>query len=166
MLKLFTRSAFSVLSGALLLMVQGCATVEVPTSAGVEAASADTASGDRTHDREWRVESLPEWQPDALDTAEEVPIPKVHRGNAAAFDQAVAALRSGRLQEAEVLLQEITNDQPELAGGVAMGEAVIEALGFDTGFTHMEWYRKADGEVVFLVIDDSTEIAKLTASTT
>ena len=26
--------------------------------------------------------------------------------------------------------------------------------------------RKADGEVVFLVIDDSTEIAKLTASTT
>jgi hypothetical protein len=22
-------------------------------------------------------------------------------------------------------------------------------LGFDTGFTHMEWYRKADGEVVF-----------------
>ena len=37
----------------------------------------------------------------------------------------------------------------DLAGGVAMGEAVIRALGFDTGFTHMEWYRKADGEVVF-----------------
>ena len=30
-----------------------------------------------------------------------------------------------------------------------MGFEVIEALGFDTGFTHMEWYRKADGEVVF-----------------
>ncbi len=40
-------------------------------------------------------------------------------------------------------------DQPELAGGVEMGEAVIKALDFDTGFTHMEWYRKADGEVVF-----------------
>jgi hypothetical protein len=26
---------------------------------------------------------------------------------------------------------------------------VISALEFDTGFTHMEWYRKADGEVVF-----------------
>ena len=38
---------------------------------------------------------------------------------------------------------------PELAGGVAMGRAVIDALGFDSGFTHMEWYRKADGEVVF-----------------
>jgi len=40
-------------------------------------------------------------------------------------------------------------DQPDLAGGVKMGFEVIRALGFDTGFTHMEWYRKADGEVVF-----------------
>ncbi|NND00966.1 MAG: ATP-grasp domain-containing protein [Gammaproteobacteria bacterium] len=40
-------------------------------------------------------------------------------------------------------------DQPELAEGIRMGHAVIEALEFDTGFTHMEWYRKADGEVVF-----------------
>ena len=30
-----------------------------------------------------------------------------------------------------------------------MGRAVIDALDFDTGFTHMEWYRKPDGEVVF-----------------
>jgi len=40
-------------------------------------------------------------------------------------------------------------DQPDLQGGVKMGFDVIEALAFDTGFTHMEWYRKADGEVVF-----------------
>ncbi len=40
-------------------------------------------------------------------------------------------------------------DQPELEGGVRMGHEVIAALGFDTGFTHMEWYLKADGEVVF-----------------
>jgi hypothetical protein len=40
-------------------------------------------------------------------------------------------------------------DRPDLAGGIAMGREVIRALGFDTGFTHMEWYRKADGEVVF-----------------
>lgn len=40
-------------------------------------------------------------------------------------------------------------DQPELAGGVRMGYDVIRALGFRTGFTHMEWYRKANGEVVF-----------------
>jgi hypothetical protein len=40
-------------------------------------------------------------------------------------------------------------DAPHLAGGREMGRAVLEALGFKTGFTHMEWYMKADGEVVF-----------------
>ena len=40
-------------------------------------------------------------------------------------------------------------DQPHLAGGVAMGRRVIEVLGFQDGFTHMEWYKKPDGEVVF-----------------
>lgn len=40
-------------------------------------------------------------------------------------------------------------DDPWVAGGRAMGEQVLAALGFDTGFTHMEWYRKSDGEVVF-----------------
>jgi hypothetical protein len=38
---------------------------------------------------------------------------------------------------------------PDLQHGVKMGFDVIRALEFDTGFTHMEWYRKADGEVVF-----------------
>ena len=36
-----------------------------------------------------------------------------------------------------------------LAGGRAMGRAVLGALGFRDGFTHMEWYRRQDGEVVF-----------------
>ncbi len=40
-------------------------------------------------------------------------------------------------------------NQPDLKDGVKMGFEVIDALGFDSGFTHMEWYRKADGEVVF-----------------
>ncbi len=40
-------------------------------------------------------------------------------------------------------------DVPELAGGRAMGRAVLAALGFRTGFTHMEWYRTAAGEAVF-----------------
>jgi len=40
-------------------------------------------------------------------------------------------------------------DQAYLADGVKMGRAVIEALGFRTGFTHMEWFRKSDGEAVF-----------------
>ena len=38
---------------------------------------------------------------------------------------------------------------PGLQGGRDLGRDVIAALGFKTGFTHMEWYRKADGEVVF-----------------
>jgi biotin carboxylase len=40
-------------------------------------------------------------------------------------------------------------DAPELAAGKALGLAVLTALNFREGFTHMEWYKKADGEVVF-----------------
>ncbi len=40
-------------------------------------------------------------------------------------------------------------DAPELANGKKMGFAVLEAMKFQDGFTHMEWYRKHDGEVVF-----------------
>ncbi len=40
-------------------------------------------------------------------------------------------------------------EQPDLLGGRKMGREVLQALGFETGFTHMEWYRKPDGEVVF-----------------
>jgi hypothetical protein len=40
-------------------------------------------------------------------------------------------------------------DAPELDEGRSMGRRVLAALGFDTGFSHMEWYRKSDGEVVF-----------------
>ena len=38
---------------------------------------------------------------------------------------------------------------PQLAHGIAMGKEVLKALDFHTGFTHMEWYRKTDGETVF-----------------
>jgi hypothetical protein len=40
-------------------------------------------------------------------------------------------------------------DTPYLEGGLRMGMQVLAALGFQSGFTHMEWYRKEDGEVVF-----------------
>jgi biotin carboxylase len=40
-------------------------------------------------------------------------------------------------------------DEPSLAEGRELGVNVITALGFTDGFTHMEWYRKAGGEVVF-----------------
>ena len=46
-----------------------------------------------------------------------------------------------------IVLRDLT--VPEIAGGRAMGAAVLAALGFRTGFTHMEWYRTAAGEAVF-----------------
>lgn len=39
--------------------------------------------------------------------------------------------------------------QPAVQGGLALGRGVLQALGMGTGFTHLEWYRKTDGEVVF-----------------
>lgn len=39
--------------------------------------------------------------------------------------------------------------QPELAAGVALGRRVLAALGMQTGFTHMEWFRTPSGEAVF-----------------
>ncbi len=38
---------------------------------------------------------------------------------------------------------------PFIADGVDLGRRVIDAMGFRSGFTHMEWYRMASGEVVF-----------------
>ena len=46
-----------------------------------------------------------------------------------------------------IVLRDLT--VPDLQGGRAMGRQVLDALGFRTGFTHMEWYRTASGEAVF-----------------
>jgi hypothetical protein len=40
-------------------------------------------------------------------------------------------------------------DAESLRAGVEMGLRVLSALGFESGFTHMEWYRTASGEAVF-----------------
>ena len=40
-------------------------------------------------------------------------------------------------------------DRKELAVGREMGRAVLHALDFWTGFTHMEWFLTASGEAVF-----------------
>ncbi len=40
-------------------------------------------------------------------------------------------------------------DAPDVVDGRAMGRAVLKAMGYRTGYTHMEWFRKPDGEVVF-----------------
>jgi hypothetical protein len=51
------------------------------------------------------------------------------------------------ISPSSIVLRDLT--VPHLEGGRQMGAQVIDALGFRSGFTHMEWYRKADGEAVF-----------------
>lgn len=48
-----------------------------------------------------------------------------------------------------LILTERDLSQPHIQAGIELGRGVMQALGMGTGFTHMEWYRKADGEVVF-----------------
>jgi hypothetical protein len=40
-------------------------------------------------------------------------------------------------------------EQPALAGGIALGRAVLDVLGMGDGFTHMEWFLTPSGEAVF-----------------
>jgi hypothetical protein len=40
-------------------------------------------------------------------------------------------------------------DDPKLAAGREMGAKVLQVLGYDHGFSHMEFYVKPDGETVF-----------------
>jgi formate-dependent phosphoribosylglycinamide formyltransferase (GAR transformylase) len=42
-----------------------------------------------------------------------------------------------------------TVEAPEVAPGIEMGQKVLQALGFRTGFTHMEWFLTPAGEAVF-----------------
>jgi hypothetical protein len=46
-----------------------------------------------------------------------------------------------------VVLRDV--EDKKLRGGIEMGEAVLKALDFRTGFTHMEWFLTPEGEVVF-----------------
>jgi biotin carboxylase len=39
--------------------------------------------------------------------------------------------------------------RPDVQAGLALGRRVLAALGMGTGFTHMEWFRKPNGEAVF-----------------
>ncbi len=40
-------------------------------------------------------------------------------------------------------------EAPEIKVGVELGRKVLAALGYRTGFTHMEWFRNAAGEAIF-----------------
>lgn len=46
-----------------------------------------------------------------------------------------------------IVLRDIEHEFPR--PGVELGHGVLKALGFTTGFTHMEWFRTDSGEAVF-----------------
>jgi hypothetical protein len=46
-----------------------------------------------------------------------------------------------------IILRDITAELPR--AGVELGHGVLKALGFQSGFTHMEWFRTPNGEAVF-----------------
>ena len=52
---------------------------------------------------------------------------------------------------------------PHLAGGRRMGEAVLAALGVDSGFTHMEWFARPDGSVAVSEVAARPPGAQLTS---
>ena len=125
MWKLFTRRV--ALLGAVVVAMTGCASVSEPSPLpSVAEASADQPLQpiDAPSPKSEALPPLPD--PMALSPAAEQAVPKVERGNALAFEQAVAALRANRLREAEVLLLQITADQPELAGPwVNLGQVYV-----------------------------------------
>ena len=111
MSKPFTSSAAILL----LVLLQACATGGGTKSTPVTAAdsAAPNAANGETTQRGVGVDAdLPPLGEDLP----ALPTPPVHGRNAVAFDQAVTAMREGRMGDAEIVLLEITVDQPELAG--------------------------------------------------
>lgn len=51
------------------------------------------------------------------------------------------------ISQQTIVINDVMN--PYYESGRKMGVEVLKALGFRDGFTHMEWYRKEDGEAVF-----------------
>ncbi|MFT4978470.1 MAG: hypothetical protein ACI8S6_004380 [Myxococcota bacterium] len=53
------------------------------------------------------------------------------------------------ISPAQILFRDPYDPSLRLSDGISLGRSVLSALGMGTGFTHMEWYRKSSGEVVF-----------------
>jgi biotin carboxylase len=121
------------------------------------AGSADTYRVDGAHDLEQAiaaVQHVPEVSVEEFVDAEEYTFDTVCAGGEVLFHN-VCWYRPRPLvsrQHEWISPQTIALREPDAAHtlpGVRMGHAVLAAMGFTDGFTHMEWYRKADGEAVF-----------------
>ena len=106
----------------------------------------EAAIGATRHVEELSVEEFVDGEEFTYDTVSIAGVPAYH--NVAWYRPRPLVARSSEWISPQVVALRLV-DQPDLAAGVEMGRRVLAALGFDSGFTHMEWYRKADGEVVF-----------------
>lgn len=95
------------------LLLQGCATTggESDASAGTTERSAAGRSQDERSDSSPRLDMA-----EAMAARPLPPAPEVTGRNAETFARATELLQAGRLVEAEALLLQVTDDQPELAG--------------------------------------------------
>jgi biotin carboxylase len=121
------------------------------------AGSADTHRCDSRDELEAAIAStrhVPEVSVEEFVEAEEFTYDTVCAGGRILFEN-IGLYRPRPLQMAKhewvspvyIGLRDITVEH--VAGGREMGHRVLDALGFQSGYTHMEWYRKSDGEVVF-----------------
>ena len=121
------------------------------------AGSADTYRADSTDELEAAIAAvrhIPEVSVEEFVEAEEFTFDTVCAGGEILFHN-ICWYRPRPLtarQHAWISPQAIALRDPDvshLAAGVEMGRRVLRAMGFTDGFTHMEWYLKADGEAVF-----------------
>lgn len=71
----------------------------------------------------------------------------VHSSIAFYRPRALIAKQNEWISPQTVVVRDV--DAPELEPGRRMGRDVLRALGFTTGYTHMEWYRTRTGDAVF-----------------
>ena len=98
-------------------LVTGCGTMSVPFLGQPTQATdnTNTQTADARADDEQKA-SRPAVELVSANPAVLTPVPKLKSGNQALFDRAVELMSQGKSDAAEVLLSELTESQPELAG--------------------------------------------------
>ncbi len=101
-----------------------------------------------------RMRGVPEAIAEEFIEGDEFTYDTVSIGGVPAYDNVVQYMPKpiiARNQEwvspAQVSVKDLT--QPSMAAGRALGRGVLQALGMQDGFTHMEWFLTPQGEAVF-----------------
>ncbi|MCC7535050.1 MAG: ATP-grasp domain-containing protein [Deltaproteobacteria bacterium] len=101
-----------------------------------------------------RLDRVPEVSCEEFVDGEEYTFDTVCIGGRPAFENVAQYLPRPLVARSEewispVIITVRDMSQAKLAGGIALGRKVLDALHMGDGFTHMEWYRTASGEIVF-----------------